>query len=94
MSLAFGLLSRPRLQVTRHQIARSMASTILRNSLPPAPVENLIRTKLEVGFSSHNFLYLEIVNESYKHNVPEGAESHFNVLVVSDAFEGVYVSKN
>ena len=32
--------------------------------------------------------YLEIVNESYKHNVPAGAESHFKITVVSDMFEG------
>jgi len=32
--------------------------------------------------------HMEVVNESYKHNVPKGAESHFNVLIVSSAFEG------
>ena len=31
---------------------------------------------------------LEIVDESHMHNVPEGAESHFNVFVVSETFEG------
>lgn len=33
-------------------------------------------------------MHLDIVDESYMHNVPEGAESHFKVLVVSQAFEG------
>lgn len=33
-------------------------------------------------------MHLEIADESYMHNVPEGAESHFKVLVVSEAFEG------
>lgn len=32
--------------------------------------------------------YLEVVNESDRHNVPPGSESHFRVTVVSDAFEG------
>jgi len=31
-------------------------------------------------------LELEVTDESYMHNVPEGAESHFKVLVVSNAF--------
>ncbi len=32
--------------------------------------------------------YLEVVDESFMHNVPDGAQSHFKVTVVSDAFEG------
>lgn len=30
--------------------------------------------------------HLEVTDESHMHSVPEGAESHFKVLVVSDAF--------
>ena len=33
-------------------------------------------------------LHLEVIDESHMHNVPEGAESHFKVVVVSDRFEG------
>lgn len=33
-------------------------------------------------------VHLEIVNESYMHNVPKGSETHFKVLVVSDKFKG------
>jgi BolA protein len=33
-------------------------------------------------------MHLEVTDESHMHNVPEGAESHFKVLVVSDAFAG------
>lgn len=33
-------------------------------------------------------LHLEVVDESHMHSVPEGAESHFKVLVVSEAFSG------
>ena len=31
-------------------------------------------------------IHLVITNESYKHNVPPGSESHFHVLVVSAQF--------
>jgi stress-induced morphogen len=34
-------------------------------------------------------LHLEIENESYKHSVPPGSESHFKVFVVSPSFQGV-----
>ncbi|MCG7499494.1 transcriptional regulator BolA [Vibrio sp. Of7-15] len=39
----------------------------------------------------HNELapvHLQVINESYMHNVPAGAESHFKVIVVSELFEG------
>ena len=32
--------------------------------------------------------HLEIVDESHMHSVPEGAQSHFRVTVVSNRFEG------
>ena len=31
---------------------------------------------------------LEVVDESHKHSVPPGSESHFSVVVVSDRFNG------
>ncbi|MFP4063608.1 MAG: BolA family protein [Halochromatium sp.] len=33
-------------------------------------------------------MHLEVTDESHMHNVPEGAESHFKVLAVSEAFVG------
>ena len=33
-------------------------------------------------------LHLEVINESSNHNVPEGSESHFKIVVVSPAFSG------
>ncbi|WP_100643782.1 transcriptional regulator BolA [Alteromonas facilis] len=33
-------------------------------------------------------LFLDVVNESHQHNVPEGSESHFKVTLISEAFEG------
>ena len=32
--------------------------------------------------------HLEVINESSNHNVPPGSESHFKVVIVTDAFEG------
>ncbi|MFT2112589.1 BolA/IbaG family iron-sulfur metabolism protein [Marinomonas sp. 2405UD68-3] len=32
--------------------------------------------------------YILLENESYKHNVPEGSESHFKLVLVSNDFEG------
>ena len=49
------------------------------------PVATLIEQKLTQAFSP---VYLEVLNESNRHNVPPGSESHFKVVVVSDAFEG------
>lgn len=37
--------------------------------------------------------HLEVVNESPNHNVPEGAESHFKVIVVSEKFKDIKLVK-
>ncbi|RME34144.1 MAG: BolA family transcriptional regulator [Gammaproteobacteria bacterium] len=34
-------------------------------------------------------VHLEVINESHGHNVPAGSETHFRVVVVSRAFEGL-----
>ncbi|XP_058467556.1 bolA-like protein DDB_G0274169 isoform X1 [Malaya genurostris] len=54
------------------------------------PIESAIREGL---ISKLTPVHLEIVNESYMHNVPKGAETHFKVLVVSDRFEGLPLIK-
>jgi BolA protein len=33
-------------------------------------------------------VHTELTDESHRHNVPAGAESHFNLLIVSAEFEG------
>ena len=48
------------------------------------PVESTIREKLFRYFSPY---HLDILNESYMHNVPKGSETHFKVVVVSEKFE-------
>lgn len=32
--------------------------------------------------------YLKVENESFRHNVPAGSETHFNITIVSDSFNG------
>ena len=50
-----------------------------------APTESIIIKKLEEVFSPD---HLQVINESASHNVPEGSESHFKVVLVSQTFEG------
>jgi len=49
-------------------------------------MQDTIHAKLTQALSPQ---WLEVVDESHTHNVPKGAESHFNVFVVSEAFEGL-----
>ena len=37
--------------------------------------------------------HIAVIDESHQHNVPAGAESHFNVTVVSDQFIGLSLIK-
>lgn len=46
------------------------------------------RIEQKLGTGVAGLLHLEVVNESGRHNVPPGSESHFKVVLVSDAFEG------
>ena len=38
-------------------------------------------------------VFLEVVNESHMHNVPEGSESHFKITVASEKFDGLTLIK-
>ncbi|EGA69986.1 cell division protein BolA [Vibrio sinaloensis DSM 21326] len=49
-------------------------------------LQEVIETKLHNTFEPE---YLKVINESYMHNVAPGSESHFKVIVVSAAFEGL-----
>lgn len=44
-----------------------------------------IEQKLREAFTP---LHLEVINESHMHSVPEGSESHFKVVLVSESFAG------
>lgn len=48
-------------------------------------IQQQIERKLSEQFAP---LHLEVENESHMHNVPEGSESHFRVVLVSEQFEG------
>lgn len=47
------------------------------------PVEEAISSAINEHLQP---VHLEVINESYMHNVPKGSETHFKVLVVSDKF--------
>ena len=49
-------------------------------------LQTSIEHKLQAALAP---LHLEVVNESHMHSVPEGSESHFKVVAVSDRFEGM-----
>ncbi|MDX7999104.1 transcriptional regulator BolA [Xenorhabdus sp. Reich] len=46
-------------------------------------VRQEIERKLQAAFKPS---HLEVVDESYRHNVPAGSESHFKVIVISNDF--------
>lgn len=48
-------------------------------------IQQQIEDKLTAAFSPQ---FLEVVNESHMHNVPDGSESHFKVVIVSSLFDG------
>ena len=45
---------------------------------------DLIEQQLNAAFSP---LHIEVLDESHMHSVPEGAQSHFKVTLVSQQFE-------
>ncbi|TVZ39742.1 BolA protein [Alteromonadaceae bacterium 2753L.S.0a.02] len=48
--------------------------------------EQVIRNKLISTFSP---VFIDVENESHGHSVPKGAQTHFKVTLVGQAFEGV-----
>jgi BolA protein len=48
-------------------------------------IQQQIEQKLRAQFAP---LHLELENESHMHDVPQGSESHFRVVLVSSKFEG------
>ena len=48
------------------------------------PVATSIQAKLSQSLAP---VHMEILNESYMHNVPKGSETHFKVVVVSERFK-------
>lgn len=51
-------------------------------------VETTVKSIIQTKLSKFSPTHLEVVNESFMHSVPEGAESHFNITLVSEQFAG------
>ncbi|KII80361.1 BolA family protein [Vibrio renipiscarius] len=49
-------------------------------------LQEVINTKVHQQLAPQ---HLDVINESYMHNVAPGSESHFKVIVVSDQFDGL-----
>ena len=50
------------------------------------PIETRIRENIQRELRP---LYFELVNESHSHSVPRNSETHFRLVVVSEAFKGL-----
>lgn len=48
------------------------------------PIATIITEKLVTTLAP---VHLEVINESYKHNVPTDSESHFKIMIVSSSFQ-------
>ena len=48
-------------------------------------MQQKVESKLRSAFEPR---FLEVVNESSQHSVPPGSETHFKVVLVSEAFSG------
>ncbi|MBK8200881.1 MAG: BolA family transcriptional regulator [Bdellovibrionales bacterium] len=49
-------------------------------------IESRIQKKLNDAFQP---VHLEVINESFRHSVPVGSETHFLIVVVSKDFENL-----
>ena len=49
-------------------------------------VATTIEQKLQAALSPS---HLQVINESHNHHVPPNSETHFKVVIVSDAFAGL-----
>jgi BolA protein len=62
------------------------AEAKLRAAMTTATRQEAIQSKLARALDP---VHLEVENESRMHSVPAGSETHFKVLVVSEAFRGM-----
>ena len=47
-----------------------------------------MKNRIEASLQALQPQFLEVINESDRHNVPTGSESHFKVTLVSQTFDG------
>lgn len=78
-SASYGNLTRI-FRATVHPRNKNLLSTA---SQAMMSVQQSITEKLTKEFKP---VYLDVMNESYMHNVPKGSETHFKVVVVSSNF--------
>ena len=55
------------------------------NTEPNMTVQQEIEQQLKAQL---NLSFLDVANESHQHSVPPNSETHFRVIVVSEAFDG------
>ncbi|MBQ1783774.1 MAG: transcriptional regulator BolA [Gammaproteobacteria bacterium] len=48
----------------------------------------IVAERIEQKLQQLSPLFIEVINESHRHNVPSGSESHFKVVVVAAEFAG------
>jgi stress-induced morphogen len=65
--------------------AAAVGSVVLRGA--DGPIAASLVARLTAAFAP--VTHLELENESHRHSVPPGSESHFKVFIVSPAFEGL-----
>ena len=58
--------------------------------MKPNSVKSKIKDKL---ISVFNPSFLDLINESHLHNVPENSETHFKLIIVSDLFKDLSLVK-
>ena len=51
--------------------------------MKPNNIKSKIMDKLNTAF---NPSFIDLINESHMHNVPENSETHFKLIIVSDLF--------
>jgi len=59
-------------------------------SVTDKPIECAITNKLLENLKP---FHLKVINESYMHNVPKNAETHFKVVIVSEEFKDLPLIK-
>ncbi|XP_018323248.1 bolA-like protein DDB_G0274169 isoform X1 [Agrilus planipennis] len=69
---------------------RSVTGIKTKMSISSGVIQSAITNKLKTNL---NTTHLEVINESYMHNVPKGSETHFKVVVISEKFKDLPLIK-
>ena len=66
--------------------AETLAASAEPTSTVTPTMASIIEQKITAGLTPN---YLEVIDESSNHSVPKGSESHFKLIIVAPAFEGL-----